>query len=85
MVAALIAGIVGAALLGAFVGFLKAKTGAHEVILTIMFNYIALYFFTFLMRDPALLQESRASGNPKADPAAAVAYTHPTPQTQRIV
>ncbi len=70
MFVALIAGIIGAALLGALVGFLKARTGAHEVILTIMMNYIALYFFTFLMRDPALLQETRASGNPKADAAA---------------
>ncbi|QKJ24858.1 ABC transporter permease [Aquiluna borgnonia] len=70
---ALVAGILGAALLGALVGFLKARTGAHEVILTIMLNYIALYFFTFLMRDPALLQEERATGNPKADPAAETA------------
>jgi general nucleoside transport system permease protein len=72
-VVAMIAGILGAALLGALVGFLKARTGAHEVILTIMLNYIALSFFTFLMRDPNLLQEQRASGNPKADPAAATA------------
>jgi len=72
-IVALIAGIVGAALLGAMVGFLKARTGAHEVILTIMLNYIALYFFTFLMRNPALLQEARATGNPKADPAAETA------------
>ncbi|MEY3587075.1 MAG: hypothetical protein RJB32_371, partial [Actinomycetota bacterium] len=70
---ALVAGVLGAALLGALVGFLKARTGAHEVILTIMLNYIALYFFTFLMRDPALLQEERATGNPKADPAAETA------------
>ena len=72
-IVALIAGIVGAALLGAMVGFLKARTGAHEVILTIMLNYVALYFFTILMRDPALLQETRATGNPKADPAAETA------------
>ena len=72
-IVALIAGIVGAALLGAMVGFLKARTGAHEVILTIMLNYVALYFFTFLMRDPALLQETRATGIPKADPAAETA------------
>lgn len=72
-IVAMIAGIVGAGLLGAMVGFLKARTGAHEVILTIMLNYVALYFFTFLMRDPALLQESRATGNPKADPAAETA------------
>ena len=72
-VVALIAGILGAVLLGALVGFLKARTGAHEVILTIMLNYIALYFFTLLMRDPMLLQEERATGNPKADPAAVTA------------
>ena len=40
----LVAGIVGGALWGGLVGLLKARTGAHEVILTIMFNYIALYF-----------------------------------------
>lgn len=72
-VVAMIAGILGAALLGALVGFLKARTGAHEVILTIMLNYIAISFFTFLMRDPNLLQEQRATGNPKADPAAETA------------
>jgi len=70
---AIVAAVVGATLLGALVGFLKARTGAHEVILTIMFNYIMLYFFTFLMRDPALLQEQAATGNPKADPAAETA------------
>ena len=72
-IVAVIAGIIGAVLLGAFVGFLKARTGAHEVILTIMFNYIMLYFFTYLMRDPSRLQEQRATGNPKADPAAETA------------
>lgn len=70
---ALVAGVLGAMLLGALVGYLKARTGAHEVILTIMLNYIAISFFTFLMRDPNLLQEQRASGNPKADPAALTA------------
>ncbi len=66
---AVIAAVIGSTLLGALVGFLKARTGAHEVILTIMFNYIMLYFFTFLLRDPLLLGEVRATGNPKADPA----------------
>jgi len=73
MIVAVIAGIVGATAMGALVGFLKARTGAHEVILTIMLNYIALYFFTFLMRNPDLLQEESATGNPKADGAAETA------------
>ena len=38
---ACIAGIALAAIWGAIVGILKARTGAHEVILTIMMNYIA--------------------------------------------
>ena len=70
---AIIAAVIGSTLLGALVGFLKARTGAHEVILTIMFNYIMLYFFTFLLRDPLLLGEERATGNPKADPASETA------------
>ena len=38
---ALLAGIVGGAIWGGIIGVLKARTGAHEVITTIMSNYIA--------------------------------------------
>ncbi len=38
---ALIAGIAGGLLWGAIPGFLKVYTGAHEVIVTIMLNYVA--------------------------------------------
>ena len=34
---------------GGLAGLLKAKTGAHEVITTIMLNYIALYFLGYLL------------------------------------
>lgn len=40
---ALLAGMVGGALYGAIPGVLKARTGAHEVITTIMLNYIATF------------------------------------------
>lgn len=73
MIVAMIAGVFGASLMGALVGYLKARTGAHEVILTIMLNYVALSIFTFLMRDPLLLQAEDSAGNPKADPPAATA------------
>ncbi|APF35315.1 ABC transporter permease protein [Microbacterium sp. TS-1] len=53
----LIAGIVGGALWGGLVGLLKARTGAHEVILTIMLNYIAYYLVSWMVRTPALLQQ----------------------------
>ena len=42
--AALAAAMIFAGLWGGLVGFLKARTGAHEVIVTIMFNYISIYF-----------------------------------------
>ncbi len=39
---ALLGGMIGGALWAAIPGFLKARNGAHEVITTIMFNFIAL-------------------------------------------
>jgi simple sugar transport system permease protein len=41
LLVALVAGLVGGAFWGGLTGFLKARTGAHEVITTIMFNYLA--------------------------------------------
>ncbi len=52
----LIAGIAGGAIWGGIVGILKARTGAHEVILTIMLNYIAFYLVTWMVRTPGVLQ-----------------------------
>jgi ABC-type uncharacterized transport system permease subunit len=46
---ALLAGVLGGALWGGLAGVLKARTGAHEVITTIMLNYIALGLLTFLL------------------------------------
>jgi ABC-type uncharacterized transport system permease subunit len=44
---ALLAGILGGAIWGAIPGFLKAWRGAHEVITTIMLNYIASNFVSW--------------------------------------
>ena len=55
----LIAGIVLGGLFGGFVGLLKAKTGAHEVIVTIMLNYIASLFVLWLLKTKAFLREER--------------------------
>lgn len=41
LVVCILAGAAGGLLFGGLVGWLKARTGAHEVITTIMFNYIA--------------------------------------------
>ncbi|QAY58825.1 ABC transporter permease [Microbacterium protaetiae] len=53
----IVAGIVGGAVWGAIAGLLKARTGAHEVILTIMLNYVALYLVRWMIRTPGLLQK----------------------------
>ncbi|MFS0854521.1 ABC transporter permease [Microbacterium sp. 179-I 3D4 NHS] len=53
----LIAGIAGGALWGGIAGLLKARTGAHEVILTIMLNYVAYYLLLWMIRTPGLLQK----------------------------
>lgn len=53
---ALLIGGLGGALWGFIPGFLKAKTGAHEVINTIMMNYIAFrlseYLLSGFLKDP---------------------------------
>lgn len=49
---ALLAGMAAGALYASVPGFLKAKTGAHEVINTIMMNYIAFRFFDWAFTGP---------------------------------
>jgi len=68
LILAVAAGIIGGALWGGIVGLLKARTGAHEVIVTIMLNFVALYLISFMLKTPGLLQ-APGSNNPKT-PAA---------------
>jgi len=63
---ALLAGILGGALWGALAGFLKAATGANEVIVTIMFNYIAILLLGYLLKTPVL--KAPGSVNPISPP-----------------
>jgi simple sugar transport system permease protein len=67
LVVALIVGLIGGALWGGLVGLLKARTGAHEVIVSIMLNYIAFYLVSFLLRTPGALQ-APDQNNPKSGP-----------------
>lgn len=48
---ALIAGAIAGGIWGMIPGYLKAKTGAHEVVTTIMMNYIGIFATTFLLRN----------------------------------
>ena len=67
MLVALIGGVLGGALWAGIAGFLKARTGAHEVIVTIMLNYIAFYLVSWMLATPGLLQ-GPGSSNPKTAP-----------------
>lgn len=71
---ALAAGCLAGAVWGGIPGALKARTGAHEVITTIMLNYVAIQATGFLlsgaMRDPT--------------PALAIAQTPPVLESARL-
>lgn len=56
----LVAAIVFGALWGGIVGFIKARTGAHEVILTIMMNYVATILLAYLMMQPFMKAPGRS-------------------------
>lgn len=63
LIVAMAFGFLGAGLWAGIVGLLKATTGAHEVIVTIMMNYIAASFITYLMRTP-VLHDMESGNNP---------------------
>jgi simple sugar transport system permease protein len=56
---AIIAGAVGGAIFGAIPGILKARTGAHEVITTIMLNNMAAFFILWLLKTNLFQREDR--------------------------
>ncbi|MDQ2624582.1 MAG: ABC transporter permease [Actinomycetota bacterium] len=64
MLLAMVVGILAGALWAGIAGLLKALTGAHEVITTIMLNHTAFYLLFFLLATPGLLQ-APGSANPK--------------------
>ena len=53
LVVALVAGVIAGAVWGGIAGWLKARTGAHEVITTIMMNYIALNLLDYALKTSA--------------------------------
>ena len=82
VIVAVLAGILGGALWAGLAGFLKAKTGAHEVITTIMLNYVALNLIQYLLGvhgfqakpynqaiSPPVDHNAHVSAPPRVDPA----------------
>lgn len=67
----ILAGIVGGALWGGIPGLLKARTGAHEVIVTIMLNYIAIYLVGYLLTTEVFQRPGSSNPiSPQLDPSA---------------
>ena len=68
---AILVGILFGGLFGGLVGLLKAKTGAHEVIVTIMLNYIAALFILWLLKTTRFLRPGRQDPlAPEVNPSA---------------
>jgi simple sugar transport system permease protein len=77
--------IVAGGLWGAFAGFLKVARGAHEVVVTIMLNYIAIRFGEYLLGLGGPLQEQGSSIPASAtfDPSAQLpVFWRPDPFTE---
>lgn len=62
LILVIVGGTLGGAVWGGLVGLLKAKTGAHEVILCIMLNYVALNLVLYVLTTPGFQREG--STNP---------------------
>ena len=70
---AIMMGLLGGLLWGALPGILKAYTGAHEVIVTIMLNFVAIRLVDWLVKTEGLMLDPAAS-TPRSP------YVHPSAQ-----
>jgi simple sugar transport system permease protein len=73
---ALIAGAIGGAVWASIPGILKARTGAHEVINTIMMNYIAFRLTEFLISGALRDRQATAVQTPRISPSAELWTLH---------
>jgi general nucleoside transport system permease protein len=67
----ILAGAAGGAVAGFIPGILKARTGAHEVIVTIMLNYIFLDLLDYLLTTPPLQQPGQSNAISRTIPTTA--------------
>lgn len=63
---AILAAILMGAIWGGIAGFLKARTGAHEVITTIMLNFVASFLLLWLLKTSVL--QAPGANNPLSAP-----------------
>lgn len=79
MLLALLAGIAAAALWGFVPGILKARLGAHEVINTIMMNYIAFRLTDYLLTGPMIAGSGALPITPDIQSSAYLPALFPAP------
>lgn len=72
VILAVLASIVVGGIWGGIAGFCKARFGTNEIIVTLMMNYLALYFFRYLIEGPAM------------DPDVYLAQTAQVPESMRL-
>ena len=81
----LLAGIVGGMLAGSVPGLLKAFTGAHEVIVTIMFNYVMYAFLLYVVLSTPFQQPGQQNDISRTiDPSAQIAPLFGTSSGLRV-
>ncbi|HEX9066167.1 MAG TPA: ABC transporter permease [Streptosporangiaceae bacterium] len=83
IVVCVIGALVGGAMMGWIVGYLKARTGAHEVIITIMLNYVMYNLLNYLLSTPSALQQPGQSNSTAAPIHSNAVFPHvggPPPQ-----
>jgi len=82
---ALIAGMVGGALWGAIPGYLKGKMGAHEVINTIMLNYIAFRIAEYMLDvGGPMSRDGNSPISPEIAPSAYLPQFFPNTSSLRV-
>lgn len=62
LIVAILGAVLGGALWGLIPGFLKAKLGANEVIVTIMLNSVAVYLLQYILTTRAFVGEGGIAG-----------------------
>jgi general nucleoside transport system permease protein len=83
LVVCILGALAGGAVMGWLVGALKARTGAHEVIVTIMLNYVMEYLLSYLLSTPKALQAPHQYNEISPDVAPSAYLPHvggPPPQ-----
>jgi general nucleoside transport system permease protein len=79
LILALLCGAIGGAIWGFIPGLLKARTGAHEVIITIMLNYVAQLFLGWLILQKGVQDPNRSDAISKTIHASAQLPALPSP------